>query len=356
MANLSQLSDTIGSSSSSKEVSERPTPQSEKIASCCAAVVDHAVLERERIARTSDVKERIGPLIEKLKKSVTKIQALEKPIRSSADDDTSDVEMNKKDEGTKLRNTSIQGQSRRFMDQSMAMVKKKMLRLKVMEEELARSEDRRVNLHHHLQQIALQASEVKSVTSIRDTECQKRNRELEKDISFMSEKSSTAEDLREESASLLEKTKYYQELENELERERSLRQMSELRLQEYEHKIKQQAIEYDNLQCRFDVLTSTLTNLTSVLQSHGKSNLNLEQDIMENMSLQKQCFPNHENLLQTIGDVVSNDSGALTVPSNVSWSESSISNETSFDGNDHSNATIFVSRYENLTHENTELT
>ena len=54
--------------------------------------------------------------------------------------------------------------------------------------------------------------------------------------------------------------------------------------------MKQQAIEYDNLQCRFDVLTSTITNLTSVLQSHGKSNLNLEHDIMENMSLQKQCW------------------------------------------------------------------
>jgi len=293
--------------------------------------VDHAALEQERMDRTNDVRERFGPLMERLKNSVSKIQTLENSIllrAGSNGDDLIDSERNEEIQTTNFPNVMSPGQSRQLMNQSMEMVKKKMFRLKTMEEELEALEDRSLNLHHYIQQqLALQDAQGRLALTNVNSEEDNRITELEEQICFLKEKSELIENLRIQNASLLEKAKHVDRLELDLKGEISSRNKLESKLVEHQCKMNKQAVKYENLEGKFQVLTNSITNLTKVLQAQEHSNLNLEQEIMEAREFQKQCLSEH---LET------NQSVALTDPMSLSATFSSISIDSSTGENDDS--------------------
>ena len=147
-----QRSDGISASSSEEEACARVSSLPSTKVAVGANTVYHAALEQERMDRTNDVRQRLGPLIERLKHSVTKIRDVQNSMRISADghgDSGDDFDVEEKDKNTRLQSVLTPERSQKLMNESMEMVKEKMFRLKIMEEELATSEDRRVNLHHY---------------------------------------------------------------------------------------------------------------------------------------------------------------------------------------------------------------
>ncbi|OEU16430.1 hypothetical protein FRACYDRAFT_239023 [Fragilariopsis cylindrus CCMP1102] len=124
-------------------------------------VVDHdAMIDQERKHRTNDIRERLGPIMERFMSSVTKIQTLEDSLRlgvgSDGDDDdhnhNHDDTSSTSSKSTNYEHTIIRpGGTRSIVNKSMELVKKKMLRLKNMEDTLEALEDRRIILRRHCQ-------------------------------------------------------------------------------------------------------------------------------------------------------------------------------------------------------------
>jgi hypothetical protein len=117
----------------------------------------------DRLARSKDVKERIGPIVHRLKASLETIQKLED---SAAAKTTNASSCSNKVGGTKSTDDSddsndaispshqfVPGRSRKLMQSSMEMVKRKLLKLKSLEEMLVESDDRREFLEHQMVQI-----------------------------------------------------------------------------------------------------------------------------------------------------------------------------------------------------------
>lgn len=320
------LMQAINSSSESIDGIGVNFPSEEAMKRSTSSPSTHDALEQARIDRTNDVRERLGPLINRLKCSMTNIQILENSMRLSVDEDgdsRGDSEMNEKDKG--VRKVWSQENSRKLMNMNMEMVKRKMFRLKIMEEELVASEDRRVNLHHHFQQqVVPQAKKSPTAKQMCNSEYQNRITDLEEDIVA----------LRVQNVRLLEKTKIIERLENELEDEKSLRGILEANLREHQYKMNHQTVKYDKLESQFEILTSTIANLTKVLQAQEHYNLNLGQEIMETMALHRQYLSNSGSPPKTIEHLRANESVTLTEPMTLSWTGSSISNHTSIVAND----------------------
>jgi len=366
MPSSSQLCDCLGANPSSEEAKKQSSTLPLTDISLRAHVVKHAALEQEIKNRTYDVRERLGPLIERLKNSVTNIQTLESSMRLSGygdDNSRGNCEMTKEGQDTRIRNAWSSGQSRSLTKKTMEMVKKKMFQLKIMEEELAASEKRRVNLHHYFQQrVASQDIEAPRVARTNNLQYENRIAELKEKIFQLKEKSIFYNDLRVQNDRLLEKTKHVDSLESELERERSLRISFESKLQEDQYKTIQQALKYDSLDCKFEVLTKSKDN----------SNLNLKQDIIDTITLHRRYLANNKGLPQRIMHLGTNESDTLTEPISLSWTESSISNDTNAVEDDdssgagesyipkeesasHSTVQLLRSKVESLNRENAEL-
>lgn len=276
--------------------------------------------------RSNNVRERLGPLIEKLKSSVRDIQTLENSIQESSHRQSCGATEEGRERGPST--ISNDGHSRKLMQESIEMVKRKMFRLKLMEEDLAALDERRVRLNHHLQQ-NLAAQQAPPPTNV--PEYQVRIAELEEENRILREKSVLVDSLRTENARLAEQAKDVELLERTLDAEKSLRQKLELDVELHHHKMNQQVDKYDGLARKFEVLTRTIANLTRALQSDENSNLTLEQSIMEAMrNLSK------GNLPETIGRMGGSDSVATELTT-LTWTESSILNEICTVENDDSN-------------------
>ncbi len=302
--------DDIGPSSSFEEASQRSTCSASVRSQ--TSVVDHVTLEQERMDRTNDVRERLGPLIQRLRESVKNMQSLESSMRTSTGGDCD------RETYHGLR----PGQSRQLVHENMEMVKKKMFRLKTMEEELNNSEDRRITLHHYFQQqVSLQATRAKTEKQNGVSDYQHRIAELEEEICILKEKSVLVDDLRVENARLTERTKDVERLAHELELEKSLRRKLELNLFEHQHKMNEQAVNYDSLSCKFEHLSSTIANLTGIMYAQ-------ENEIMDTMTLHKRYISNTSSPPEMIEHLENHDNSTLTEPmTSFSWTESSISND-----------------------------
>ena len=280
-----------------------------------ANAIDHVALEQERLVRTNDVRERLGPLIERLKDSVKNIQVLENSIQISSDGDR-DCKMNRK--------SLSPGSSRKLMNQSMEMVKKKMFRLKIMEEELATSEDRHLSLHNYFQQQSsqLQTTEARNDLPKENLELPYQNHitNLEEEVRLLKEKSVVVDDLRMQNQSLSGRAKYVKQLEHELEVEKSLRRKLELNLVEHQFKMNEQAVKYDCLHCKFETLTSIIAALKENFRAQ-------ENEIIDTVALHEMYPINTTSPQKTMIDhSETNGSTTLTEPLSLSWTESSISN------------------------------
>jgi hypothetical protein len=135
----------------------QPSPTGEYPANRCVTTL-YIKREQEHFSRTKQTKERLGPIVSRLKASLTKMESLEESMirlglhRADRIDLLSQPPSSNYDP---LQFTLLPGNSRELMHGSMERVKRKLLRLKQMEERLVLSEDRRLNLQHQLLQVSL---------------------------------------------------------------------------------------------------------------------------------------------------------------------------------------------------------
>ena len=234
-------------------------------------VVDHdATIEQERKHRTNDIRERLGPIMERFMSSVTKIQTLEDSLRlgvgSDGDDDdhnhNHDDTSSTSSKSTNYEHTIIRpGETRSIVNKSMELVKKKMLRLKNMEDTLEALEDRRIILRRHCQ--AKFTTTEKSDNLL----CQN-NRivELEEEVSVTKKKCRLVDDLQARNVLLENDLMDVREALQEKSRT-DLQQQQCRKNDEYMH------IKFDSLEHKVEYLTA------STCDDLKKENKNLPQTI-----------------------------------------------------------------------------
>mmetsp|Transcript_2466 Transcript_2466/g.5222 ORF Transcript_2466/g.5222 Transcript_2466/m.5222 type:complete len:419 (+) Transcript_2466:131-1387(+) len=313
--------------------------------------------EGERIRRTNDVRERLGPIIVRIKDSVTKIQSLENSMiqlpggggdehenetnkNGGGGGNSYDCEMKQQEQNGKHPSTidCTHQSRRRHVNKSMEIVKKKMLRLRNMEEELMALEGRRENLHRHCRQqiaskVAVDMVGTQSCLEQQPTgSLEHRNgiAEFEKEIHALKEKSLLVDDLRAQNARLVEKAEHWERSEMELANARKLCHKLETNLQKQKHKCK-------SLEYRVNSLKNTCDGLQKVLRARERRNLGLELELMDTRGLLSEYLSNDKNPPKTIEHPGStSQSFALTDPLTLSWTESSITDETVAVDNDDS--------------------
>lgn len=141
--------------------------------------------------RTDEVKQRLGPILERVKKSLARIQALEQSLAGGQVDENS--------EGVSggRRTIFVAGlgdvESRHYLKRSMGALKKKIHTLQQMEESFSTSEDRREHLQHYILQVSLSKPMMELALAKR------RNRELELRLSVVERELHKLQDKKVES-------------------------------------------------------------------------------------------------------------------------------------------------------------
>mmetsp|Transcript_31205 Transcript_31205/g.75432 ORF Transcript_31205/g.75432 Transcript_31205/m.75432 type:complete len:461 (-) Transcript_31205:309-1691(-) len=233
-------------------------------------------------ARSKDVKERIGPIVQRLKISLETIQKLEDSLndkrlctiqedegeRPGPDNNSSSKFPGPTDRNGTLassRKTSqhfVPGQSRKLMQSSMEMVKRKLMKLKSMEEMLVESEDRRSLLEHQMLQITTTSNTaattaLKVLDDSKEVSLRRRIGSLQQDIRVLETKCGTVDEVTRERDRLLED------------------------LAERQRKIQTLSIQCDDLHCHVDRLTVTSTELVDALKRQEDRAVFLEEELLE---------------------------------------------------------------------------
>lgn len=242
--------------------------------------------QKDSMTRTAEVKERIGPIMERMKSSLAQIQALEQSLalsevsgetgETSEREETSnvvnaDVVPSILPSETHTSNTvpCIPGSrnSRQLLKNSMDMLKKKLSTLQRMEESLSASEDRRQNLQHYFLQVSL------SKPMLELASAQRRNNELERHLSIVEEECKQLEDkcakleaLELEVATLTQNTRKMFEMETKLQLILSQNEAYEQDLRDRQAKINTLSIRCDDLECQVEQLTELCNNLQKQLR------------------------------------------------------------------------------------------
>ncbi|KAL3922154.1 MAG: hypothetical protein SGILL_002356 [Bacillariaceae sp.] len=240
--------------------------------------------EQEKLSRSKDVKERIGPIVDRLKMSLSKIEALEasmERIQGQAEpQQTKGVESVANERQPSALITP--GKSKELMHSSMELVKRKLLRLRRMEETLAVSEDRRHNLQHLMLQVSLSKPSLELVAAKRQN-CQISNQasEFEQQNQILKEKSLLVDDLQIQNDSLLVKIDELVLLEEQLKQTRRERDDLKGDLIERQAQISQQADRCDELECQVEHMKVLCDEMMSNLEQQEDRNAVLEQELIE---------------------------------------------------------------------------
>lgn len=239
--------------------------------------------DEEKASRTQQVKERLGPIVSRLKASLSKMESLEASMDRLGDLSSSEKESGDHSHSASLlrstnseqliRSTLLRsGKSREIMHGSMELVKRKLLRLKRMEEMLAASEERRHNLQHQVLQVSLSKPHLELAAAKRQ------NGLLQQQV--------------EESKATTKESDAVEALQQELSHlEHSLKQATGERdklkgdLMDRQAKINEQALQCDDLECQVEHMKIVCDKMLTTLQQEEDRTACLEQELMETRKL-----------------------------------------------------------------------
>jgi hypothetical protein len=266
------------------------------------------------MSRTAEVKQRLGPIMNRMKASLAKIQKLEESLNLGAQEQPHRGENEDKDETseTKITTTAYApGRSRMLLKTSMDMLKKKLYRLQHMEDLLRASEDRRQNLQHLFLQTSLSKSAVDSAsTTRRNQELERQVAALEKDVGVLEEKCATVDELQHKVVSLSDQVRESQELQTEFDRVTAEKDMFELDLVQRQSKLNEQAIKCDDLECQVEQLTTICNDLLKTLEGEERQTVKLEQELVEARNWNQRTERKRSRPPRTIQSKDSVDSGS----------------------------------------------
>ena len=206
--------------------------------------------EQEKMLRGKHVKERLGPIVDRLKASLSKIESLENTMAVSSSCDNNVADGKQQNEQQQQQQYSYSSSSRDLMHSSMEMVKRKLLRLKEMEEILEKSEDRRHTLQHQILQVSL---------------CNNNNNNNKYINKTDTESITTTTRLKQENAELKQR---FHELEQQQEQQKDIIS-------------NEQIVKCEELECQVDHLKTLCENLMGNLKQQEERNEFLEQELVE---------------------------------------------------------------------------
>lgn len=226
------------------------------------------------MGRSMDVRRRVGPLMEKVKQSLERIHHIQEAIERRRASETKTMTHEKDDlkEGSS-ESAASEGQessapvlqkhnTRKLLKASMDMLKHKLSSLQVLENALKSSEDRRQNLHHYVLQRSFSAPILELAAKKRlAQELENQVAKLQKDCSRLEAKSSNVDELELKAVELAEKVKKLSTVEEALQEALSRIETLEDDLGDRQHKLDQQQIRCDDLECQVDQLTKMYNGL-----------------------------------------------------------------------------------------------
>jgi hypothetical protein len=241
--------------------------------------------EEEKMSRTKDVKDRLGPIVDRLTASLDKISTLEERLELRYRQTGGETSTNLG--GDSLSSSSHPSlsrpdQSRALMQKSMVMVKKKLLMLKNMEEKLAEADERRHQLQHHFLQASLSTSGLELATTKRENaQLQDRIQKLEQELSVLAKKCLLVNDLELRNVALVGKASQCDLLEHDLKEAIEERERIRHDLIQRQAKIREQAIKCDNLECQVEYLKNLCDELMANVKEQEDRNASLEQELLD---------------------------------------------------------------------------
>jgi len=312
-------------------------------------------------ARDNDVRERLGPIIARLKASVATIQALEgsrkiqgvENINRKSESNGKGKGKGTKSNGGKDRDLGRHQplaiidcnptQRRQFVHQSMESVREKMLRLKNMEEELATLENRGEHLRHMALQTTRRAHDSCSngnANANGNKETSPRNRNETR----LSGGGNSISISKTQNAVLPEKTSDAErsEMERDPGNETRLRRKLEITIERQEHELDASRARCHHLEGTVEHLRNTCDTLVRALREQEQRSHRLEVElklVVEAKGLRSECDflldhgkhheKQQEQKQQRNGSNCNcNESLALTEPLALSWTtDSSLTNE-----------------------------
>jgi hypothetical protein len=230
------------------------------------------VRNNAKMSRTAEVKERLGPIMERMKSSLAQIQTLEDSLSSKRRSLDTGSQSAVDTESTNS-STFVPGsqKSRQLLKGSMEMLKKKLSRLQQMEDTLALSEDRRQNLQHCFLQSSL-AKPVLELASVK-----RKNQELEQKMTTITNECRRLEEeckdvtsMKQRIEELSNKSQKLSETETKLRQVQLQNKVYEKDLQDRQSKINQLSIRGDDLECEVEELKLACDTLRNRLLDEAR--------------------------------------------------------------------------------------
>ena len=229
--------------------------------------------EHEKMLRSQNVKECIGPIVNRLKTSLSKIEAIEESMAKKTE--------NSGDDPARPQGMGP-GKSKQLMHSSIDLVKRKLLRLRKMEETLSIAEDRRHSLQHQILQVSLSKPSLDLAAAKRQND-QFRHQveELNQQNAVLRAKGELVDDLQQQNDSLLMKIDELLPLRAQLEQMKRERDTLKEDLMQRQAKISQQADKCDDLECQVEHMKVLCDEMMSSLKRQEDRNAELEEELME---------------------------------------------------------------------------
>lgn len=229
------------------------------------------------MSRTAEVKQRLGPIMERMKSSLAQIQSIEESLASNrvgldVPQSGTDPSGSNEDRATNASASTARSQkSRQLLKESMGMLKTKLSTLQKMEDALTLSEDRRQNLQH----LFLQSSLSKPI--LEQASNKRKNEELEKQLANLTienrrldEKCRTVNSLEQKIEELTKQTRKLSETEDKLHHAQTQNKIFERDLHDRQSKINELSIRGDDLECQVEELKLLCDSLRNELHNAAR--------------------------------------------------------------------------------------
>ena len=286
-------------------------------ASDCSSSSKVESVDEEQMSRTREVKIRLGPIMDRMKNSLLKIQQLEESLNRQPTIGIEEQQLHTEEEdsspstcaSSSSNNTTFRGRlrgrtiervprtevgrvdcatslihvkSRQLLRSSMEMLKIKLHSLQHMEEQLRASEDRRQELQHIFLQASLdRPSRELAATRVRSQQLEDYVSRLEQERERLEEKCSQVDQLQGMVISLRDQVREMNKLRQQVDSSTSQLQLMENDLIQRQRKFQEKSIRCDDLECQVEQLTTLCDGMLKSMASLEERNEQLERELEE---------------------------------------------------------------------------
>jgi DNA repair ATPase RecN len=229
------------------------------------------------MSQTKSIKIRLSPIMERMKDSLDKIQALEVTLDASEPEVEQDSIRSRRPENDKAR---VHAKSRELLTHSMEMLHRKLGRLSQMEIDCDVAEDRRQELQHHfLQASTNMPSRELATTRQRNLQLESQVSQLEEVVHQLGRKCTKVDHLQQEVDSLSEQLQKLESVQKELYESTTKCGLLEKDFEQRQSKLIEQSERSDDLEYQVKQLNVMCSDLLQTLATREAQNEVLVQQL-----------------------------------------------------------------------------